>query len=269
MPAAYGYVLFSSRDESEFLYYGVSTAPRDRFMQHLREARAISLGEAVPNPWKARTILREKNEGYEISFRVLFQYASEVDAYSDEDYWIKFLRRSGHRLTNLASGGVGGVSKTEASRVVYGARMRAWHADPENKERLKRTQRTANSDPEVREARSAAQKRRYARQEERDANSVRAARLYEDKDYAARQKEIHSDPEVLERIRNSNKRVYEENPEKRTEASTHAKRGWANLSPEQHAERVLKSKLGKRFSAAKKSGWVFELTPVCLHGGQE
>lgn len=261
MAAAYGYVLFSSRDEDSFIYYGISTAPLERLRHHLSLARACRLGKPADNLWKARTIIQEQDQGHEVSVRVLFQYESEAAAYADEDVWIKSLRRAGHRLTNLAPGGVGGIAQSEENKRIYGAKMRAWHAVPENKEHLRASQAAARTRPEVKKALSDGQRRRYTNQEERDADSLRISKLYENAEYAARQREIHSSPEVIEKTKKSLELFYAD-PEKRAESAEHAKRGWASLSPEQHANRVLKSKLGKRLSAAKKSGWVFDLTPV-------
>lgn len=253
MATAYGYVLFSSSDETSFIYYGITTNPVDRLKSHLRETN---------NRWKRSTIQREIANGHSIHLRVLFQYDSEAVAYADEDYWITSLRRAGHRLANLAPGGLGGISQPVTDRALYGQKMRAWHANPENKSSFMKSLREAEQLSSTKSARSAGQVARFSREDERLANAQRISALYEDEEYARRMREVHTTSEIIGKIRDSNKRVYEDEPTRREESSKHAKRGWDSLTPEQRTNRVLRSKLGKRLSAAKKSGWVFDLTPV-------
>lgn len=50
-------------------------------------------------------------------------------------------------------------------------------------------------------------------------------------------------------------------PEARKVSSSHAKRGWDALTPEQRRDRIIKGRLGTNLSWAKKHGRVLSLTP--------
>jgi predicted GIY-YIG superfamily endonuclease len=142
MSTAFGYVLLSSGDRDSYFYYGVTVDPVRRLQAHLSGAKGSDC-----NLWKARTIQCELELGNSVELQVLFQYPSESEAYAEEDYWIQFLRASGHRehKRRTREGMSSFLSDTERKTESYKARGR--------KVSEKKTKEWAELTPEQREFR--------------------------------------------------------------------------------------------------------------------
>lgn len=116
--------------------------------------------------------------------------------------------------------------------------------------------------PELRQLRSEMNIERWKSEEFRLKHAASLIKAQEELDYINKATEARKKPGHYETVSKSIKERYNREPEKRAEASAHAKRGWDAYTPEQRADRLHKSKLLGRYRAATNKSWVFHLTPL-------
>lgn len=118
-PFIYG--LFDPTDPGHIRYVGMAMQPR-RPSEHARRAR-----RGVKHTYLLHWIRLIQSQGREPAVVVLEQFsigASRLFVGQIERIYINSLRRIGHNLTNVSSGGWGGDCSTPESRAASAARMR-------------------------------------------------------------------------------------------------------------------------------------------------
>jgi hypothetical protein len=203
---------------------------------------------------------RVLSRGAQINIVVLAEFFSEHEAYACEDSFITRYSEMGHRLTNIAPGGLGGTPS-------------ATHLLPEFREMARiRAKEVSSTSEAIERSRLAAKKRWDAVPPEKRVAWNKGIKTSAPKP----DKMVVGSKEFREHLRQTTKQYFEElksDPERyanyledraRVAAgnSSGKKIEWANLSDEARKMRGRNMSMGKRFANAKRNGLALTIFPV-------
>jgi predicted GIY-YIG superfamily endonuclease len=253
----------------DFRYIGVSVDPANRLKQHLYQ---LNTTYPSTNLKKVRWMQKTIAAGHEIRLTVLKQFGDEESAYVEEEWTIKHLLSQGHNLTNLTSGGRGGL-----------------FSDPEALKRLSEKAMISKDTDKFRESQRQKALDYYSSEEAREVSRQFAFKRWNSTPSDQRtpwnkgmtfsepkpDKMVRGSEEFREHARRSTTEYFEnlrKDAERLEEYRTSRlevgkkvapakKKEWANLSEDQYALRCRNMALGRRLGKAKRNGWVLDLTP--------
>lgn len=264
----YLYMLVDPEEPQHVRYVGVTNDLNKRLTKHIYSSKSYPNGTKKEN-WIGKVI----SEGRRPQIVMLDSTDTLEEVFELEVDVISMFTEAGHELTNGTSGGPGfdpkWVNKTGKTLEELWqdqswidekvATFKEYWSNEENRTAQSNRVSEHFSNPENREAVSKALKEYYA---ENPAPKWTDDRKLKQKSSEAYQKMV-ADKQSEDHRELMRSRAMEQysTPESRQASSEHAKKGWANLSPEQRQIRNLKVRLGSNLSWAKKHGRVLELSP--------
>lgn len=259
MRKAYIYALVSSDDQNHFRYVGVTVDPKSRLDTHVKDTFSDKAFEINPHKinWQRKVI----NNFQTIEMILTTEFISEKEAFEAEDEAIELYKFEGHKLTNIAPGGQGGIlfSDPDELQAFYDRRAEITRS-PETRANMSKAALENWSNPEY-------HTRLVKALQDSMTPEVRS-RINESNRKRNQDRIAHGellDPEMLalrgQKISRAGKKYFEE-PENRAKTAKATTSMWASLSPEQKANRAYKAKMTARYNKANKNGWVLKLTPV-------
>lgn len=263
------YSLMDPRDPDVARYIGITSNPVDRLRRHI----ASSVSNYPKGTRKENWIGNLESIGVRVTMDVFKTVDSIDEAFALEESMIQTLDSLGADLKNGTGGGRGfdpswtnktGKSLEELwsdpdwveSRVEI---FREYWSKAENREAQSARVSAYMADPASRVRISQALKKYYDENPAEKWSDERKLSFKSSEGYL-RMVEDKQDPEYKKRMRIKAEKQFAD-PNARKEASSHAKRGWDSLTPEQRRVRILKGRLGTNLSWAKKHGRVLSLTP--------
>lgn len=200
-------------------YVGQTTAALElRLRKHIETAKR---GDATHRGYWIQSLLANGLRP------TIIRLAESYDLDPAERWWIAELRRHGTLLANGTSGGSGGHTLSEEQRTARSVAMKARWADPEYRQSMADAHKGKTLSESAREKVSAASKAHWAIPANREHHI--AVQLGKPK-----AKHPALTPEQLDRVREANRRSWENNPERRQRQSA-AMRG-NRLTPHQRTQ---------------------------------
>lgn len=264
----HAYILVDPDVPTDVRYIGVTKNLSKRLTQHVYSAKTYPNGTKKEN-WIGKLL----SQGRRPVMVPMDSTLTESEVFELEKDLIRTFSEAGHNLCNGTSGGPGFDSTWETKT---GMTLEEMWKDPVWVEGRVQTFKEYWASAENRLAQSERVSLYFENEENRLAVSERLKKYYEEnpaeKWSAEKKAEFKRSDGFLKMVEAKQGEEYKESmranaekqfsdPKARKESSSHAKRGWDSLTPEQRRDRIIKGRLGNNLSWAKKHGRVLNLTP--------